>query len=105
AFGLPLVIDEVFLSSRRGKEAPLEPMTLEDLEAPIVILDGLSKRLAAPGLKLAWMIAKGPHAGALRKRLEWYADSFLSVGGPVQALLPALLAQEGDIRKVVQSRL
>ena len=51
--------------------------------------------LGLPQVKLGWIVAGGPLAqrhDAL-KRLELIADTYLSVGTPVQVAAPALLAQ------------
>ncbi len=56
-------------------------------------LGGLSKSCGLPQMKLAWIIVTGPET--LRReampRLELIADTYLSVGAPVQAALPRLL--------------
>jgi alanine-synthesizing transaminase len=62
-------------------------------EALVFSLGGLSKSAGLPQLKLGWIFASGP-AGLLEQaidRLEWIADSYLSVSTPVQLALPKLL--------------
>ncbi len=56
-------------------------------------LGGLSKSAALPQLKLGWILANGaePLLGDALRRLEWVADTYLSVGTPVQLALPRLL--------------
>jgi aspartate/methionine/tyrosine aminotransferase len=71
-------------------------------EALVFSLGGLSKSAALPQLKLGWILANGP-SGALSdalRRLEWVADTYLSVGTPVQLALPRLLALS---RRAVES--
>ena len=61
-------------------------------EAFVFSLGGLSKSAGLPQLKLGWIFANGP-AGLLAEaieRLEWIADSYLSVSTPVQLALPRL---------------
>jgi aspartate/methionine/tyrosine aminotransferase len=56
-------------------------------------LDGLSKLLAAPQLKLGWIRLSGP-ASARREvadALDAIADAYLAVSQPVALALPALL--------------
>jgi len=108
--GLPIVSDEVFArygfeddSARRATSA-LEAAG----EAPLVFaLGGLSKLAALPQMKLAWTAIAGADeravAGAL-SRLELIADSFLSVGTPVQHALPALLAARATAENAVRAR-
>ncbi|MDR2973632.1 MAG: pyridoxal phosphate-dependent aminotransferase [Propionibacteriaceae bacterium] len=56
-------------------------------------LDGLSKLLAAPQLKLGWIRLSGPRAQQARaeQALDEIADSYLSVNSPVALALPDLL--------------
>jgi hypothetical protein len=69
-------------------------------------LGGLSKSLGLPQLKLSWIAVGGPRPEvdeALR-RLEFVADSFLSVGTPVQLALPLLLAEAAPVRTAILER-
>jgi alanine-synthesizing transaminase len=103
AFGLPIISDEVF------RDYPLNPapdsvLSLQSCEDVLVfVLNGLSKTVGLPQMKLAWIVANGP-AKVMREalgRLEIMADTYLSVGTPVQCALPALL----DLRQPVQGRI
>jgi len=70
-------------------------------------LDGLSKMLGLPQLKLGWIAASGPAplvSGAL-ERLEVIADTYLSVNTPVQHALAGLLALRPAIQDQVMARL
>jgi aspartate/methionine/tyrosine aminotransferase len=75
-----LIADEVFLPY--SSAAPL---------AADFTLDGLSKLLAAPGLKLGWIRAPGLDAETAAA-LDLVADSYLSVSSIVQYALPELLS-------------
>jgi alanine-synthesizing transaminase len=70
-------------------------------------LDGLSKSCALPQMKLAWTAVSGP--ADLRDealaRMELIADSFLSVGTPIQRAAPAILARGRALREPIQARL
>jgi len=69
-------------------------------------LGGLSKSVGLPQLKLGWMVVGGPR-GVQRQALdaiELIADSFLSVGTPVQAAAPALLARAAAVRAAIHQR-
>jgi len=104
SFGLPIISDEVF------RDYLLEPepdgvRTLQgEIDSTLVFtLNGLSKTVGLPQMKLAWMIAGGPRdevAEALG-RLELIADTYLSAGTPVQCALPSLL----ELRDSVQSQI
>ena len=108
--GLPLVSDEVFatyslVDDPRRASTVLEVAGLAS--GPLVFaLGGLSKLAALPQMKLAWIAAGGPkgEVDAALERLELIADSFLSVGTPVQHALPALLASRGPAERAIQAR-
>jgi aspartate/methionine/tyrosine aminotransferase len=89
--GWPLISDEVF------HEYPLQAGVPPRFDAPDCLtfrLGGLSKLAGLPQLKLGWTSISGPEAARreARERLELVADTFLSVGTPVQQALPELLA-------------
>ena len=103
--GLALIVDEVFLDYPlvRAGEAPTFAARSDVLT---FTLGGLSKSLGLPQLKLSWIAVGGPRAEvdeALR-RLEFVADSFLSVGTPVQLALPLLLAEAAPVRTAILER-
>lgn len=103
AFGLPIISDEVFRDYQLNP-APDSVLTLQSVEETLVFtLNGLSKTVGLPQMKLAWMIVNGP-AVQVRdalERLEIIADTYLSVGTPVQCALPSLL----ELRKPVQRQI
>jgi aspartate/methionine/tyrosine aminotransferase len=92
AVGLPLINDQVFapFSLRSGVPLPV-PASPDCLT---FTLDGLSKRAGSPQLKLGWTVVSGPERARREacERLELIADTFLSVGTPIQQALPELLA-------------
>src|SRR5207302_283808 len=105
--GFALVSDEVFLDYRYGGSR--EDVTVAagvPREALVFSLGGLSKSAALPQLKLGWILASGPAAllEEALERLEWIADSFLSVGTPVQLALPDLLARGGAAADAIRAR-
>jgi len=69
-------------------------------------LAGFSKTIGLPQLKLGWCIAGGPAAerDAALAALEVIADSYLSVGTPVQVAAPSLLSRGASIRASIQGR-
>ena len=103
--GLALIGDEVFA------EYPLTEDTaragiLEAREALSFSLGGLSKLAGLPQMKLGWIVVGGPadQRREARQRLEIVADTFLSVGTPVQHAAPALLKSGASIRRAIQAR-
>ncbi|MDL2716792.1 MAG: pyridoxal phosphate-dependent aminotransferase [Acidobacteriota bacterium] len=96
--GFAVISDEVFVdyrySDRPGdvRVAAVAASTSPP-EALVFSLGGLSKSAGLPQMKLGWIFANGP-AGLLPQaieRLEWIADSYLSVSTPVQLALSRLL--------------
>src|SRR5688572_23927892 len=92
--GVPIICDEVFGDFIWRDDDARQPTLAGAGEALVFVLNGLSKMLALPQVKLAWIAVGGPAEAADEAvhRLEIIADTFLSVGTPVQAALPALLA-------------
>ena len=105
AHGCALVSDEVFADypafpdERRARSAALGGDVLS------FSLSGLSKVAGLPQLKLAWIAAGGPGADEALERLELIADTYLSVGTPVQLAAASLLEGRGMFQRAVQARL
>ena len=104
--GLALICDEVFGDYAFGDD-PSRVETLAGFpECLTFVLNGLSKMLALPQMKLAWIVASGPGADAAEalQRLEVIADVYLSVGTPIAQALPSLLALRPAIQTMVRER-
>ena len=104
--GLALIADEVFVDYRLPAASGHPPTVLTDATCLTVSLGGLSKAVGLPQLKLAWLAVAGPadEARDLLDRLELVGDSFLSVGTPIQAALPAILARGRVVRDQIRAR-
>jgi aspartate/methionine/tyrosine aminotransferase len=89
--GLPLISDQVFAPFSLRDGAPLTARSNDDCLT--FTLDGLSKRAGSPQLKLGWTVVSGPERARREAcaRLELIADTFLSVGAPIQHALPGIL--------------
>src|ERR1035437_6136422 len=90
-----VVSDEVFVDYRYSDRSGdvRVAAAVNPPEALVFSLGGLSTSAGVPPLTLGWIFANGP-AGLLEQaleRLEWIADSYLSVSTPVQLALPKLL--------------
>jgi aspartate/methionine/tyrosine aminotransferase len=104
---VPIISDEVFADYPLSSVVPEVPSALVAESSLVFALGGLSKSLAWPQLKLAWIIVAGPtnlRSEALC-RLELIADSYLSPNTPVQVALPELLDQGAQRHAQVQQRL
>lgn len=102
-FGIAIVSDEVFwdYSFVRRSASPVSENALT------FTLNGLSKAVGLPQMKLAWMIVNGPDALVrdAMQRLEMIADTYLSAGTPVQCALPSLLALREPVQRQIIVRL
>jgi aspartate/methionine/tyrosine aminotransferase len=104
--GVALVSDEVFADFRWNGTPPV-PTLARPPRAPLsFVLSGLSKVCGLPQLKLSWIAVAGPEAEKQRalEGLDWIADLFLSVSGPVQEALPDLLAARSEFQSRVRER-
>jgi aspartate/methionine/tyrosine aminotransferase len=104
--GLAIISDEVF-SDYTFRPDPSGIRSLAGTGGALTfVLNGLSKLVGLPQMKLAWLCASGPYAvltDALA-RLEIIADTYLSVNTPVQVALPRLLAGRRRIQDQILGR-
>ena len=104
--GIPLICDEVFSDYAYAPDENRAASLAGESRLLTFTLNGLSKMLALPQLKLGWIAVSGPAAettGALA-RLDLIADTFLSVNTPVQRGLAELLALRPGIQAQVMQR-
>ena len=103
---LPILCDEVFAPFFFGAEGFPRPaaITKPDL---CFTLNGISKLLALPGMKLGWIAVSGKEDKVKQavESLEILADSFLSVHDPIQRALPKLIADSRDFQKQYQQEI
>ena len=67
-------------------------------------MSGLSKIAGLPQMKLGWIVVSGPaqlRAEAF-ERLEWIADTYLSVGTPVQYAAARLLEAGATVQRQIR---
>jgi aspartate/methionine/tyrosine aminotransferase len=93
---IALIADEVF-SDYLIDPAPDSVLSLRGIAD--FTLNGLSKLVGLPQMKLAWIIAKRPVP-----ELEIIADTYLSVATPVQVALPSLLELRVPIQRQIVDR-
>ncbi len=111
SLGLPIISDEVFSSYPLRDEEDSRPRNLVPRGPVTFALGGLSKLAALPQVKLAWIAVQGEDATVsdALERLELIADTFLSVGTPVQlgtrALLETRARAEQSIRRRTRANL
>lgn len=100
---LPLIIDEVFSDySFTGTHR-----TIMSDNHLVFHLNGLSKILGMPQMKLGWIVVSGP-PGLSREtctHLELIADTYLSVSAPIQYAVPDWLRFREPFQASLQRRL
>lgn len=105
--GLAIIADEVFADFALAP-APdaVRALAGRPSSALTFSLGGLSKASGLPQMKLGWIAASGPEAQVEEAlhNLDLVADSYLSVGTPVQLALPRLLEIGDDMRVAIQTR-
>ena len=104
--GAALIVDEVFFDYR-APAAPTGIRSATGLGRSLgFVLNGASKTLGLPQLKLAWIVVTGPEGLAAQAlaRLDFAADLYLSVAGPVQHAAEALLATRPEIQSQIRRR-
>lgn len=106
--GVAIIADEVFADFvLSGDPSARYASFATDSPALCFALGGLSKSCALPQMKVGWIAISGPEA--LREeaitRLEFIADTYLSVATPVQLALPAILEEKAALQAPIQARL
>ena len=103
-----LISDEVFSDYALGEAADAERVaTLAGVEECLAFsMSGLSKVAGLPQMKLGWIVTSGPaklRAEAMEK-LEWIADTYLSVSTPVACAAAKLLASGVLVQRQIRER-
>jgi aspartate/methionine/tyrosine aminotransferase len=103
---LALISDEVF-SDYAFLPDPDRISTVAAADGCLTFaMSGLSKAAGLPQMKLGWLAVNGPsprREEALAK-LEWIADTYLSVSTPVQIAAARLLAAGEDVQRQIRER-
>lgn len=103
--GIALLSDEVFLDYGNDPGEARAGTLAVGGEALTFAMSGLSKVAALPQMKLGWIVAGGERKREALERLEWIADTYLSVGAPVQCAAPRLLALRGAMQGEIRRRI
>lgn len=104
---LALIVDEVFSDYAIGDDPARVTSMVGNDQALTFILSGLSKVLALPQMKLGWIVSSGPPELVCEatERLDLIADTFLSVGAPVQHALPHWITRRDQIQSSIIDRI
>ncbi len=102
---IAIMADEVFFDYSLQNN---QPPNLNFAEAPALtfVMNGLSKMLALPQMKLGWIAVFGANhlQTEAQAKLELIADTYLSVNTPVQVAAPAWLASRTAIQEPIKLR-
>jgi alanine-synthesizing transaminase len=106
--GIAIVSDEVFADYELVEGSSASAGSLADHpEVAGFTLGGLSKTVGLPQAKLGWIAITGPDVAKqeARERLEFIADTYLSVSTPVQVAAARLLEAGAAVRAAIQARI
>ncbi len=101
---LALIADEVFLDYALDESS--HETFAGDRNVLSFTLSGLSKILALPQMKVAWIAVGGrvPEVAEAMARLEVIADTYLSMNAPIQWAVPRLMEQRNSIQRQLMDR-
>ena len=103
--GCALIVDEVFLDHAWGlRDTPASFAGQND--GLTFTLSGISKVLGLPQMKLSWIVVSGPEAlrDEAMRRLEFIADTTLSVNTPAQRALGAWMRTRREAVNEINER-
>jgi aspartate/methionine/tyrosine aminotransferase len=103
---IALISDEVFSDYAFESDTALVTTVAGTERGLAFALSGLSKVAGLPQMKLGWVVVAGTSEARRRawERLEWIADTYLSVGTPVQCAATRLLAEGKSVREQIRRR-
>jgi aspartate/methionine/tyrosine aminotransferase len=98
---IAIISDEVFADFGFGYDADRVTTLAGVQECAAFCMSGLSKVAGLPQMKLGWIVANRAEA---IERLEWIADTYLSVSTPVQCAAARLLSAGEDVQRQMRAR-
>jgi hypothetical protein len=101
-----IIADEVFQPYSFSHDTRRASILASQSSVLLFSLNGISKLLGLPQLKLSWIVVSG-HPKQITKalnRLDIIADTFLSVNTPIQTAIPKLLCFASDIENQIRLR-
>jgi alanine-synthesizing transaminase len=104
--GLAIIADEVFLDYPFAGQEASHLSLANNASSLTFVMGGLSKALALPQMKLAWIVVNGPEPAVEKAiaRLEVITDTYLSVNTPVQNALPVWLNYQDVVQRQIRER-
>jgi aspartate/methionine/tyrosine aminotransferase len=103
---LALISDEVFADYALTEDTRRVRTLAATDECLTFSMSGLSKVAGMPQMKLGWIVVNGlaPLRHEAFEKLEWIADTYLSVGTPVQCAAARLLAAGEEVQRQIRER-
>ena len=103
---LALISDEVFSDYALLPDPDRVSTVAATDECLTFAMSGLSKVAGLPQMKLGWMAVNGPSPRREEafEKLEWIADTYLSVSTPVQCAAARLLAAGEHVQRQIRER-
>jgi alanine-synthesizing transaminase len=101
-----VISDEVFADYELASAGAASGLLLRRTDIVGFTLGGLSKSIALPQAKLAWIAMSGPEDSVAdaRARLELACDTYLSVSTPIQLAAAELLERGASVRQQIRTR-
>lgn len=102
-FDIPLIVDEVFSDLIYNFEGRSYTKIHFEQLPTIFVLNGISKLLALPDLKLAWIMvyAKGDKVAEIMEKLEIANDNFLNANYLIQSIFPQIYEKSEKFRQEI----
>lgn len=104
---LALIVDEVFLDYTNPDHAAHRCSAITNNDVLTFTMSGFSKVLALPQVKLSWIHVNGPQPqkAMAKQRLEFIADTYLSVNGMIQHAAASLFTHQERIQREIFDRI
>lgn len=104
---MALIVDEVFLDYAASGSGADSCSAVTNTAALTFTLSGFSKILALPQTKLSWIHVNGPVElkEMAKQRLEFIADTYLSVNSMIQQAAAALLSTREVVQQEILARI
>lgn len=104
---IALIVDEVFLDYGASNSSTDSCSAVTNTAALTFTLSGFSKILALPQGKLSWIHVNGPEElkEMAKQRLEFIADTYLSVNSMIQQAAAPLLSTQRAVQQEILARI
>ena len=105
--GVAVISDEVFFDYPLDRKPEPAMHGIPNRHNLALVMNGISKILGLPQMKLSWIIVTGPEPIACEalRRLEIISDTYLSTNTPVQNALPEWFKMQPAIQKEILDRI